>query len=510
MRRISTLAITGLFCTAPALPQGRPVDWPGFGGDPQRSGWEKSDSRITKDNVKDFQMVLKQKLAAAAAGTHSLTPPVVIGQLISYRGFKELAFVAGAGDHIWSLDADVERMFWEKRLTSSAAKSRNATCAGMVTAMPSLTPPVTFGGRPRPTPASPGANPGGAARPTTPPSTVPGAESAGPKPILGSTSFGAPRPLFAVTSDGKLHVINTSTGDDQMPGIDFLPAGSKASPLAIADNTIYTTTSSGCEGSTNGVWALNLSTATPQLAKFDLKDKPLGLGGLAVSSAGTVYVQTASALLSFSSKDLKQKQSFTPQEGAGSTATPAVFGNKNQEIVVSAGKDGRLYLLDGETLAPLSHTVPLTSGGTGVWGGISTWQSQDGKRYVLAPVWGALSAELKPIATNGDVTHGAIVAFEFEEKDGKQVLTPTWVSHDMVSPEPPVLTGGMAFTVAAGNGSTPAVFSALDALTGKEVFNSGKQVTAPAQHTGLTLANARIYFTTTDNTLYAFGVFLER
>jgi len=37
------------------------IDWPSFGGDSQRTGWERSDMRITRENVKDFELVLKRK-----------------------------------------------------------------------------------------------------------------------------------------------------------------------------------------------------------------------------------------------------------------------------------------------------------------------------------------------------------------------------------------------------------------------------------------------------------------
>ena len=78
----------------------------------------------------------------------------------------------------------------------------------------------------------------------------------------------------------------------------------------------------------------------------------------------------------------------------------------------------------------------------------------------------------------------------------------------MNNPLPPVVTSGVVFVVAAG--PPHAMLYALDAATGKEMYSTGNQVTAPANLTGVTLANGRVYFTTTDRTLYAFGIFLER
>jgi outer membrane protein assembly factor BamB len=55
-----------------------------------------------------------------------------------------------------------------------------------------------------------------------------------------------------------------------------------------------------------------------------------------------------------------------------------------------------------------------------------------------------------------------------------------------------------------------ATLYALDAATGKELYSTRDQVTSPGSLTGVTVANGRVFFTTTDNTLYGFGIYLER
>src|ERR1035438_7399723 len=100
----------------------------------------------------------------------------------------------------------------------------------------------------------------------------------------------------------------------------------------------------------------------------------------------------------------------------------------------------------------------------------------------------------------------------------KLALTPAWVSRDIHSPEQPVITSGVVFALSAGDygkderpkSPAPAVLYALDGATGKEMYSTGNQVTAPGNLTGVTVANGRVFFTTTDNTLYGFGVYLER
>ena len=88
----------------------------------------------------------------------------------------------------------------------------------------------------------------------------------------------------------------------------------------------------------------------------------------------------------------------------------------------------------------------------------------------------------------------------------------------MNSPEPPVITNGLVFALSAGEytaagqaaPSAHATLYALDALTGQEIYSTGTQVTAPGSLTGLTIANGRVYFAANANTLYAFGIVLER
>ena len=456
MKKLFVLLVAG---AGLAGAQGRPIDWTSYGADAQRTGWEKSDSRITKENVKDFQLVLKRNLDNRQNGPNSLTPPVVIGTLISYRGFKELAFVAGSSDAVWAIDADLDRIFWEKRFKSLP---NPAPCRGV--AVPALTPPVRRGhGR-----------------------TAPASSR------LGATTFGAPRPLFVLSSDGKLHLLNTSKGDETGSALDFLPPNAKASNLTLSDGVIYTTTHAGCGGVPSGVWALDLYDDDPEPVSFVPKEGNVGgLGGIAIGIDETVYAQTE-LLMALSPRDLQPKQSFT-----GHTlgpVTPAVFSWKGKEMVVCAGKNGSLYLLDASALdTAVYETKPLSSGS--FWGGLSSWEDGDGARWILAPVWGTPS--------------GSIVAFKIEEQNGKPELRQAWTSRDMNSPEPPVITSGVVFALASG-GTAHAVLYALDGLTGKEMYSSGNQVTAPANLTGLTIANGRVYFTTTDNTLYAFGIFLER
>lgn len=475
------------------------MDWPTLGGDAQRTGWAKADGRITKENVKDFQLVLKRKFDIKEKGPRSLAPPVVMGRLISYKGFKELAFVAGSSDNLWAIDADLNRIFWHKHYEPAPDKPKaengSALCSASITAVPALNVPFSFTAT-RPRVAATG--------------------------VQAAANAASPRPAFAVSSDGKLHFVNTSTGEDAIPPVNFLPAGAKASSLTFLDGVIYTTTAGGCGGTKNGVWAIDLNSPDAKVTSFVLNSGGVSLlGGFAIGTDGTIYVQTgagamdpdsskwANTVLALTPKDLKLKHYFTGAGSANNLVTPVVFAYKNRDLIVSAGADGRLSLLDSQSLGgadsktPLYQTPSLTSAGRTIRGALASWLDADGTRWVLAPVWGS--------------PNGSIVAFKVEESDGKPVLTQAWVSREMSSPLPPVIASGLVFVLSAGvytqddrpKGATHATLYALDGATGKEMYSTGKQVTAPGSLTGVTVANGRVYFATTDNTVYAFGVFLE-
>jgi len=359
--------------------------------------------------------------------------------------------------------------------------------------------------------------------------------------MIGATGFGAPRPAFAVSNDGKLHLMNTSTGDDVSPAMNFLSANAVASSLTVVDNTVYTT-ATDCENGRSGVWAVDLGgpeKKSAPVASFALKGGSVSRhGGLAMGTDGTVFVQTGSGpldasdnkwsntLLALTPKKLKLANYFTmPDPGAGANpTTPVVFSYKEKEFVVSAGADGRLYLLDAKNPGGDDHktalfqTPSVAAAGAGIWGGLSSWQDTDGTRWILAPVWGAVNPELKIPENNNPAPNGSIVAFKLQDSGGKLVLTPAWVSRDIHSPEQPVITSGVVFALSAGDygrderpkSSAPAVLYALDGATGKELYSTGNQVSAPANLTGVTVVNGRVFFTTTDNTLFGFGIYLER
>jgi outer membrane protein assembly factor BamB len=518
-------------CGWMALGQSRGGNWPTFGGDAQRSGWAATDAAINRDSVKDMQLLWKLKFETQSRGARPVMPPLILGRLISYRGFRELAFVATNADIVYSLDADLGTVFWLKHLEYSTRDPQVMTsswrCPGGLTAMPTM--PVAGRG-------------GAAGR---------GAPAPGQR---GSPFIGGPGSVYAISSDGRLHRLNTSTGDDITQPVSVIPANAKPSSLILIDNVIYTVTSHECGNAPNAVWAIDLSIDPIKVRSFKLDGSSgWSLGGAAIGSDGTVYVRSEERLVALSPRELQLKNSWVLREtkkedialaDISPAPSPVVLSYENRDVIVSDCETDQLCLFDSTSPAgsgagtPMYKTPPIAQPARnaasiaerGVWGSLTTWQEMDGTRWVLASVLGPPHADLKVPVTNGPAPNGFIVAFKVLEREGKRILEPAWVSRDLHSPLPPVVTNGVVFALSAGEftrqvqktaddlstlderprGSTRATLYALDSRTGKELYSSKNLVTVPAALTGLTVASGRVYFGGADGSFYAFGMWMEK
>src|SRR6266542_1919219 len=86
----------------------------------------------------------------------SLTQPLLLPNIIAYKGFKSLAFVGGSSDVVYSIDYDLNRMFWQQKLSTTSKVPGTAACPGGLTAITRVTQVAP------PAPAARGARGGGA------------------------------------------------------------------------------------------------------------------------------------------------------------------------------------------------------------------------------------------------------------------------------------------------------------------------------------------------------------
>jgi outer membrane protein assembly factor BamB len=483
MRRLFLfLALSGT-----ALGQGRGGgDWMTSGADAQRSSWVRSDPRISRDRMQKggFGLAWKIKLAEEP------TAPVTLEHYIGYRGFRSLAFMGSASGNIVAVDTDLGRVEWQKRLAPAAPP---ACSAGTVI---NVTRP-TFAGFP----PAPGRGGGGGGRGNYARSAVgePGqgapiiaelaaraaaAAARGPAPARGAPpppGIFSPRVLSldALSSDGMLHFLYVSNGEEPKEAIRFLPPNANASGLIVLDNVAYASTSQSCGGVENGVWALDLSSKEVTHWKGDVGEPAFG-------GDGTVYAGTTNGeLAALEPKTLKLKASYH-SGGTGFASAPVVFEFKDKVLLAAAGNDGSLRLLDAARLeGPPLAEIP------GSVGALASWSDPAGTRWMLA------------------ASRNAIVTWQIADQNGVPALQNGWVSREMISPLSPVIVNGVVFAVSPGDRTTPAVLYAFDGETGKELWNSGNTIASFARNSGLSAYGGQVYLGTSDGTLYAFGFPIE-
>lgn len=499
-----------LLAMSAILPAG---DWLTFGFDPQRTSWARTEEILNATNVKGMKLIWSLQLENSPRELVSLTAPIVVSKATTPRGFKELVIVAGSSDSLWVIDSDTGKLFWSKKFT--------------------------YAGKPRREPSWLCPN------------------SLNATPVADKRT----RRVYMVTSDGFLRSLNFINGEDDIAPFSFVPEYSKNWSLNLVDGVVYTTISQGCNGVRSAVYGVDMNDPNRPVTKFEATSTGgagiWGRAGVAFGANGRIFAETgdgpwdaqtkwADTFLGLNARDLKLADYYTPENRAWITRkdldmgcmSPVVFPFKGKELVAGAGKEGVIYLLDGSKLGGEDHRTPLYRSNLitneevnfyerGFWGSMATWEDSEGTRWLYAPAWGppASTAPKFPL-TYGDTPHGSIMAFKVVEKDGKPSLEAAWNSRDMPYADPPVIAGGVVFALASGgnehqvdsggrllttefrikNPTGNAILYAFDAKTGKELFNSGKTITGWTHFSGIAVAEGRVYVTTWDSKVYAFGI----
>jgi outer membrane protein assembly factor BamB len=176
---------------------------------------------------------------------------------------------------------------------------------------------------------------------------------------------------------------------------------------------------------------------------------------------------------------------------AGFTSSPVVLQLKDQEVLAAAGK-GKLYLFDPSSLSsgPIA-TAALPGSDKFETVALSSWMDAQNVRWIAAP------------------SPRGIVAFTIAVADGKASIQPGWTSRDIASPLPPLFVNGVLFTASSGSKLVPSVLYAVDASTGKDLWNSGRAI-ATSIKSGLSAGQGNVYVPGADGTLYAFGFAIEK
>lgn len=513
MKVVLLLALIAL----PATPLSG-ASWLTDGGDSRRTAWQRHESLLSKETVTDMQLLWKLRLDNEPRQMHSLFPVLVAEGVSTAEGPREIALVTGVSDNLYGVDAATGDLVWKRQFEYDEAlgqpQQHYTLCPGGIMATP----------------------------------------------VIGSGDAPGQYTVYAASWDGRLHRLNLADGSEVAPPARFMPPDGKPYALNLVDNVIYTHTAQGCGGNPNMVYAYDLET--DRVGSWG----PAGGGmwgrtGPAISSSKVLYTGTGdgpwdpengvfgNGIIGVQqdpeTKSLELVDYYGPSNAEwlykrdlDMQVTPAIFDYQGRELMVDAGKECVVYLMDTESIGGDDHRTPehrtpllcneeVNFASAGIWGSMATWEDSDGTRWVLTPIWGPKHSRFHAPIERGEVTNGAIVAFTVETGAGGSAwLKPAWISRDMNRAEPPVIANGLVFAYGNGEdthqampdaaltntaeeriaGSTHAVLYALDARNGQELWSSGDEITSWNHWSGLSVANGRVYLATFDGTVWCYGI----
>lgn len=553
--RTAAIAIVGVVA---ATLHAQDRDWTTTGFDAQRTGWIRADPRISPATLQKpgefgpFTFLWKLELEHDPAAPAALTQPVLLDRLIGFRGFKSIAFVGTASETVHAIDIDFGIPLWKYHINYTASPppvlTVSAACPGGLTSAMSRPTPIAPPAPGRGQGGGAGARSGGGvgepgrgattlaavaarraaapvvqppavpAAPAAPAGTVPGSAAAAAGAAPGGLPGGARQgggaaggvvgtfvpgedAAYTLGSDGYLHALNVSNGWDNMTPALFLPANTRASGLIITTGgggpVAYAATTNGCGSQPDAVWAMDLASPRRTVVAFAAGGATIaGTGGPTFGRDGTVYVATkdgsaplSNSVVALEPRTLKLKASVTVPKGSFGSS-PLVFPWKDGDAIALTG-GGRLVIFSAASLrtGPVA-TVTLGSANHEA-AGLASWLDAQNTRWIGVP------------AARG------IDTFKVVEQDGKIALQPGWTSRPIAVPLTPLVINGVLFAASSGTRASPAVLYALDAASGKELWNSGRTITSPASG-GLSGGQGNVYVPGADGTLYAFGFEIEK
>ena len=518
-------------------------DWLTWGYDQERTGWNKGETTLSKDNVSRLELKWSTPLSTPPREIvlSTLTAPLVVDGVNTAQGRKTLVFLAGSDDTVFALDADTGKVLWQKGFPNKLTAPQMATwlCSNTQNATPVIDKQKGI--------------------------------------------------IYLNTSDGKLRGLSLSDGEDRIPPTDFVTPFARNWSLNLIDDVIYSPSARGCGGTMANISAMDVSDpAHLRFSRFYLSGGrpggPWGRGGVVRGPKG-IYTQTADGVadpasgvygetvMALAPKELRILDSFTPSNwkylnsrdldlGA---AGPVVFPFKNRTLVASAAKEGVVYLLDANALGGglQEHSTPLYQsarlgndevllGGRGVWGAMATYQDPQGERFLYVPMWGPPSKDGPQFKYHyDDAPHGSVMGFRISAEGDKPSMIPEWISRDMQVPDPPVVANGVVYAIqtgeqtiqnptrgdvtglpptaapAGGRGPTNAaaaaaaaaqsakfratpvsnlVLCAFDAETGKQLYSSEKLITNWVHFSEPVVAMGKVFVVSWDAHVYAFGL----
>jgi len=512
-KKMSLLTSITFLCTFSCfvLTSAWAADWPMFAHDPMRTGWASEERSLSIENVSQLGLKWKVQVTNEPKFLTALTAPVVATDVETPEGARTIVYVAGRSNNCYALDSKNGAVLWSRKFETRLAATGGPfqgtwVCPNGLTATPAIDR--------------------------------------------------ATRTLYVVAMDGKLYGLDLVTGNDRFPAIPFVAPFSKNWSLNLIEGVLYTSLAQNCGDGASGFYSIDISNPRrPLVRRLILSSTDSGgiwgRGGPVIGRNHRIYGFTAdgiaepskgefsSSVVAASLTHLELADYFIPRDwqqitkddldmGSGS---PVWFTYRDFNLLAGGGKQGLVYLMDADSLGGKDHQTPLfatpllgnddrSSSSRGIWGALSYWRDDLGDSWIYVPIWGPVSRMAPQFPqTNGPNPHGSIMAFKVVMDSGskKPVLQPVWISRDFNVPDPVVIANGVVLALATGEnpnqrakdrsqGTQPAVLYALDAKTGRELYDSGRAIDGWVHFSGLAVADGHVYAVDHQSKVYCFSL----
>jgi outer membrane protein assembly factor BamB len=511
----------GLFLMVTVVTPLYAADWPTFGHDPQRTGYAFEEDTLSVHNVSGLELKWKTQVKNEPKSLTALTAPLVAEGVATLKGIKTVVYVAGSDNHLYALDAKDGSVVWSHDFNNHVLPKDSGMwlCPNGINATPTIDRQRNL--------------------------------------------------IYAISVDGRLWGLDLGTGGTRFEPVQFVGAFSKNWSLNLFGGIVYTSISQDCADARSGIYSMDIrDNRRPVIRDLIVARRGgagiWGRGGPVIGKNGRIYAATgdgefnpadgeyASSVIAATLGTLELVDYYTPTDYRDVTkfdldmgaAGPVWFPYKDYNLVAFGGKQGVLYLLNADLLGNKDHQTPYyirqlgnddrNFAGKGIWGAVSSWRDENGETWVYVPVLGPVSTKAPTFPlTNGPRPHGCVMAFKvvIDGATKEPTLEPAWISGDFNVPEPVAIANGVVFALSTGENTNQtagaallytgqrlltdaernqntknAVLYALDAKTGKALYQSRDVITTWVHFSGLAVASGRVYAVDHDSSVYCFGL----
>jgi outer membrane protein assembly factor BamB len=416
-------------------------NWLTFSYDPWRTGWDRAEKKISKASASHLHLLWKLQTDTVPEPMNrysTMTEPVVVNNVSTKDGPKNLVFVASQDNQVYAIDAVRGTLVWKRSYPNT------------------MKPPVAATGN------------------------CPNNLNA--TPVVDTEK----NIIYFLPNDGILRGINLADGEDRFPPTSIVPPYSRNFSLNLVDGRIFTSTTRGCANAASQVVAIDVNDPGHAISRFFTSPGKgsgvWGRGGIVATPFGWL-AQTAdgaydpasgrwgNSLLSFTPEGILT-DSFTPrnQEDINArdldfgSSSPVVFPFDDRTLVATAGKEGVIYLLDAKNLGGPDHHTSLYAsqrfsndskvfGFNGMWSVMTTYVDGQGRRWLLAPFYGPQADATKDQfkKSHGPTVNGQLMAFTVEGTGANPTLKPQWISGDLDLPGVAVVVNDVILILADGD-----------------------------------------------------------